>query len=163
MKKSTAWLLDFGETKKVAVGERELLHLLPQPELFDVPLASAYCARVLSWQERLLPVWDLGVWFGDDPDHRPAPLAAVIGYQAQGESVPSFGALLLAEPPQRIEVGDEQFCELPDGLPWPAIAASCFRHGEQAVPILDLAVMFSAANLPAVLPEKSDRDSVMQP
>lgn len=160
MSQSTAWLLDFGEGRKAAVGERELLHLVPQAELFDVPLTPAHCAQVLSWQERLLPVWDLHVWLGDSPEPSEAKLVAIIGYQPRSTTQPSFGALLLSEAPERILVGDEQFCELPDGQPWPMIASSCFRHGEHAVPILDLAVMFSAVIESTTETERGEKKSV---
>lgn len=161
MKQSNAWLLDFGEGRKAALGERELLHLITQPELYAVPLTPAHCSQVLFWQEQLLPVWDLSIWLDDSPKQRITNLAAVIGYQPHSNRPPSFGALLLAEPPERLLVGDEQFCELPDGLPWPDIASSCFRHGEQPVPILDLAVMFSSAVQAAKVANSSEKNAAV--
>lgn len=144
MRQSTAWVVDLGHHRSVAVGERELLHLLPEPHLFDVPCTPAHCARVLSWQDLLLPVWDLRVWLGDTVGLTMPNLVAVVGYQLAAGQMPFFGALVLTEPPLRLQVTDEQACELPEGAPWQDIACSCFRHGEQTVPILDLRAMFAA-------------------
>lgn len=144
MRKSNAWLLNLGSDRSVALGEREVLHLLPEPQLFDVPLAPDYCAQVLRWQDQLLPVWDLRVWLGDHSEH--PELVAIVGYQRHVRQTPLFGALLLAEPPVRLQVSDELACGLPEGIPWPDIACSCFLHGQGPVPILDLNKMFSGIN-----------------
>lgn len=145
MKESTAWLLDFGDEMRAAVGERELLHLVSQPRLLTVPMAPLHCRSVLAWQKHLLPVWDVRTWLGKRSEHAGETLAAVVGYQSRARQTPMFGVLALSGPPRRVHVKDADACDLPDGRQWQAIARSCFRHGQQPVPILDLATMFMRA------------------
>lgn len=143
---SIAWLLNFGDGQLAAVGKRELLHLVPQPELFEVPRTPRHCSRVLIWQSRAVPVWDLCAWLAPGCRTESAPLAAIVGYQSQRRQQPRFGAVLLTEPPGRIAVKDSDACELPGGQPrWSNIAISCFLHGETPVAILDLPLMYSGA------------------
>ena len=146
MKEANAWLLSIGSGRFAAVGERELLHLAPQPEIFDVPLAPCHCMRVLPWQEQLLPVWDIAAWLGRDTGTKTLPLAAITGYQSRPRETPRLGAIALLEPPVRIQVSNSQACDLPKGeAGWHELALSCFLYEEKPVPILDLYRMFSAA------------------
>jgi len=139
-----AWLLDFGDACRAAVGARELLHLVDAPMTFAVPCTPEYCRRVVLWQERLLPVMDIARRVGAQP--RPAPFLAVIGYQQQRGEAPQFGALMLSSPPRQLAVSDEQACGLPDGSSaWQELAISCFEHQGAAVPVLDLRRIFSSA------------------
>ncbi len=142
---SIAWLLDFGGGELAAVGKRELLHLVPQPELFAVPRTPRHCSRTLIWQSRVVPVWDVRAWLAAGHCTESAPLAAVVGYQARAGQSPQFGALLLTEPPERITVADADACD-PPGEPsgWRELASSCFRHDGDPVAILDLPRMYSA-------------------
>lgn len=144
MKESPAWLLNIGTGRVVGAGERELLHLVEQPELSEVPLAPRHCSRVLSWQGQLLPVWDILAWLERDTVMAQVPLVAIVGYQSRRGEMPKFGAVILAEPPVRTKVADSQACTLPAGQPGLSeIAVSCFLHEEQAVPVLDFQRMFT--------------------
>lgn len=139
-----AWLLDFGNGGRAAVGTRELLHLVDAPSTFAVPCTPAYCCRVLSWQERLLPVLDIAARVGAQP--LAAPFLAVVGYQQQRGEYPQFGALMLASPPKQLAVSDDQACRLPEGNDtWRELASSCFEHQGSPVPVLDLYRIFSRA------------------
>lgn len=144
MSRMNAWLLDFGDTCRAAVGTRELLHLVDTPVTFAVPCTSAYCRRVVLWQERLLPVMDIAARLGALP--RKAPFLAVIGYQQQRGEYPQFGALMLSSPPRQVAVSDEQACRLPDeSSAWQELAISCFEHQGSPVPVLNLSRIFSGA------------------
>jgi hypothetical protein len=143
---ASAWLLHFGDGESAVVGERELLHLVPQPTLLMVPRAPAHCRRVMEWQNRLLPTWDVLEWLSPGAGERDARLAAVVGYQLRRKEMPRFGAVMLEEPPSRVKVSDTQACELPGGRPGLRdIAISCFLHEQQPVPVLDLPRMFARA------------------
>ncbi|MDP2826549.1 MAG: hypothetical protein Q8O52_28170 [Sulfuritalea sp.] len=143
---SIAWLLNFGDGQLAAVGKRELLHLVPQPELFEVPRTPRHCSRVLIWQHRVVPVWDILAWIKPGSRAKDAGLVAVVGYQSRRRQTPQFGAMVLAEPPSRIGVTDAQACELSrEQSAWGEIAISCFRHEEKPVAVLDLPLMFSGA------------------
>ena len=146
MSDMNAWLLDFGDACRAAVGTRELLHLVDAPATFTVPCTPGYCRSVVLWQERLLPVMDIAARLGAQP--RSAPFLAVIGYQRQRGEYPQFGALALAAPPRQLAVRDEQACALPDEGGWRELAVSCFEHEGAAVPVLDLYRIFSNAPHP---------------
>lgn len=144
MKESPAWLLNIGSGKLVGAGERELLHLVEQPELFEVPMAPRHCMRVLAWQGQLLPVWDLHAWLEPGSVTDKVPLVVIVGYQSHRREIPKFGAMILAEPPVRTWVADSQACTLPSDQPgWNQVALSCFMHEDNAVPVLDLPRMFT--------------------
>ncbi len=144
MPRMNAWLLDFGDACRAAVGARELLHLVDAPATFAVPCTPEYCRGVVLWQERLLPVMDIARRVGAQP--RPAPFLAVVGYQQQRGEAPQFGALMLSSPPRQLAVSDEQACGLPEGnSAWQELAISCFEHQGAAVPVLDLRRIFSSA------------------
>lgn len=139
-----AWLLDFGDSCRAAVGTRELLHLVDTPATFEVPHTPVYCRRVVVWQERLLPVMDIAARLGAAP--RNAPYLAVVGYQQTRGEYPQFGALMLASPPQQLSVSDAQACQLPaQSSAWQELAISCFEHQGATVPILNLSRIFSSA------------------
>ncbi|MDQ1315592.1 MAG: hypothetical protein QG662_1701 [Pseudomonadota bacterium] len=156
MKESTAWLLDFGDELFAAVGERELMHLVSQPHLLTVPLSPQHCGSVLAWQKHLLPVWDIRTWLGQRSESEGDTLAAVVGYQHRPRQTPMFGVIALSSPPRRVIVKDTDACELPDGRSWRTIARSCFLHGQQPVPILDLAAMFTQAPKPSGVRKKTE-------
>lgn len=146
MSRMNAWLLNLGGSCQAAVGTRELLHLIDAPVTFEVPYTPAYCRRVVFWQERMLPVMDIPAKQGNAPQN--APFLAVVGYQRQRGEYPQFGALMLASPPQQIEVSDEQACPLPgEAQCWKELAISCFDHRGEAVPVLDINRIFHS--LPA--------------
>jgi chemotaxis signal transduction protein len=139
-----AWLLDFGDACRAAVGARELLHLVDAPATFAVPCTPGYCRRVVLWQERLLPVMDIATRVGAQPGK--APFLAVIGYQQQRGEYPQFGALMLSSPPRQLAVSDEQTCRLPEeNSAWQELAISCFEHQGAPVPVLNLCRIFSSA------------------
>lgn len=144
MKETPAWLINIGTGRIVGAGERELLHLVEHPELFEVPLAPHHCRHVLAWQGQLLPVWDLHAWLEGESSAQTTPLVVIVGYQLHHGEMPKFGGITLLEPPQRTYVADSQVCPLPsDVAGWCDIALTAFMHQDQAVPILDLPRMFS--------------------
>lgn len=146
MSRMNAWLLDLGASRRAAVGTRELLHLIDAPVTFEIPCTPTYCQRVVFWQDRMLPVMDIAAKLGALPQQ--TPFLAVVGYQRQRGEYPQFGALMLASPPQQIEVSDEQACSMPEEKrDWKKLAISCFDHRGDATPVLNLNLIFSS--LPA--------------
>ena len=142
MARANAWLIEFAENCRAAIGERELFHILHRAAAHRVPRAPRYCAEVIEWEGQLLPLWDLGGRLGAAGSG--AALVAVVGYQdAAGGTY--FGALRLHAPPQRIKVDDEAACELPEEqAAWRPLSKSCFSREGQPVPVLDLAGLFAA-------------------
>lgn len=137
-----AWILDVGLAHKLALGGRELLHLVDVPATYAVPYTPDYCCQVIVWQGRLLPLMDLACRLGAAP--QPARFAAVVGYQEGRGEAASFGAISLLAPPRQIAVSDDQACSLPEALqPASALMVSCFEHEGSAVPVLNMARLFS--------------------
>ena len=143
MLRMNAWIMDFGMNYRAAVGVRELLHLIAVPITFSVPCTPLYCHRVVFWQERLLPVFDIASRLGGSAQE--GQFIAVVGYQQKRGEYPQFGALQLASPPLQVAVSDEQACNLPQKtLGWDELAISCFDYQGDAVPVLNLTRLFNA-------------------
>ncbi|MBI3480755.1 MAG: chemotaxis protein CheW [Nitrosomonadales bacterium] len=142
MQPPNAWLLDFGQSCRAAVGTRVLLQIMERPKLHAVPCSPAYCHSVLSWQGRLLPVMDMAVRLGGV---RQAPrLLAVVGYRDQPDEPVHFAALLLDALPVAISVSNTQASPLPEQpAGWDQFALSCFAYQDAAIPILHLGRIFS--------------------
>lgn len=137
-----AWLLDFGKMRRAAVGMRVLLQIIDQPKLHPIPCTPAHCRHIYSWQGRLMPVLDMSVLLGHEPQEE--RLLAIAGYQEGPGETPRLGALLLSAPPVSLIVGDDQACDLPDDMDeWKKLAISCFGHQGDAVPVLHLGRAFA--------------------
>jgi chemotaxis signal transduction protein len=145
MNRCSAWQLAVEHGGRAAIGQRELLHLMYEPITHVIPYSPTYCRRVLFWERSAIPVLDLGVLFGHGNSSGASRFVAIVGFQDYPESPPQFGALLLAEPPVRVDVTDEQACALPDALSrLRPLVCACFRRGADAVPVLDLRRLFNA-------------------
>ena len=141
---SAAWVLTLAGQMHVAVGERELVHLIEAPTLLEVPLSPYYCRQVLVWNDIVLPAMDLAAWLQGQPVQRWLTLAGVFAYQRRPGTTLEYGALLLAGIPTRARVADEQACPLPEPpAKWHALAISCFQQDNQPIPILDLPTIFT--------------------
>ncbi|MGZ8218965.1 chemotaxis protein CheW [Methylomagnum sp.] len=152
MSRATAWMLPITKAMSAAVGEFELVHiLLDRPVLFDVPRAPAHCRHVLVWQDRIVPLMDLGARFGA-PGRNPGPIAeagviGIVAYQPVATDHFEYGALRLEAIPWRSEVADEQACAFPSWLEvWRPYASACFQPEgpRSAVPILRLDRLLSS-------------------
>ena len=154
MHECNGWILQLQGDQYVAIGELELVHVIPDsPELFSVPQSPYYCRYVVIWHGQLLPVMDLASCLAGK-DFRSQvgisglkTLVAVIAYQAHRQDEAQYGALLLSKLPERIKVGDAQACTLPEHPEeWATLAISCFAHPNYGpIPILDLPYIFSSA------------------
>lgn len=145
MSEANAWLLEFSEGLLAAVGERQMVHLLPSDTaLFEVPRSPVYCSRLVIWHEQILPLMDLGLRLLGRPMVNQG-LLAVVAFPGSRSTQTSHGALLLNAPPVRLRVNDSQACVLPDSLQiWRQLAVACFEQAEIGlVPVLDLAMVFS--------------------
>ena len=148
MAESAAWVLALDHQLFAAVGEREMVHVVETPTLLEVPRSPPYCRQVLVWNDTVLPAMDLAAWLRGQPAQRQQTLAGVFAYQARPEANPEYGALLLAGIPARTRVADEQACALPKQAGnWRSVAISCFRQGDQPIPILDLPHIFTGGLL----------------
>ncbi len=144
MSESIAWILDFGNSMLAAIGELELVHLDENPKLFTIPKTPLYCQHALIWQETIIPVMDMAVVLQAQKITRETCYAAIIRYQPDINSPLLFGAILLAKMPERIKVDDNLACPLPENLlAIKSLAVSCFSLNGEAIPIIDMARIFS--------------------
>lgn len=146
MATATAWIVQLAGGWPVALGEREMTHVVERPVLQDIPQTPGHCQQVLLWEEDMLPVLDLTAWLTGQPAARAGATVGIVGWQEQPEAPPQYGALLFTGIPQKVRVQDNQICDLPiQPAGWASVAVSCFHHNEQAVPILDVPALFSGA------------------
>ncbi len=144
---SDAWLLKISEHVYVAIGHLEMVHIHAEvPERLPRLEAGDYCQHQIMWQERYLPLLDIGAFLEGrcDSDNGHAFLC-IVAYYIEEASAQDYGAIISLQLPTRIQVDDEDVCELPEpSEKWDLLAASCFRDGNfGAVPILDLTRIFS--------------------
>lgn len=142
-----AWLLELDGGRFAAVGELEMVHVMPQSAaLFTIPETPAYCCRIVAFDGALVPVMNLGARIGVAADSAASADAyfGICCYEDERHAA-HYGALSLARAPLRVQVDDAQACPLPEDEPgWRRFAVSCFDHpGDGAVPILDLATVFA--------------------
>jgi len=142
---SRAWLLDFGRGMKAAVGAHEMSHVMLSADLFDVPCSPPFCNEVLFWQDYILPVLDVHGFLKKQKVLRThSGVVGIAIYQADASKPLTYAGLHLAETPVSIFVSDEQACKLPtQKKEWQSIAISCFNYRNEAIPVIDLALLFS--------------------
>jgi chemotaxis signal transduction protein len=148
--KATAWIIEIVEGFLGAVGEFELIHILPDnPQLFRIPRTPNYCQQVFIWQNRIIPVLN--------------PAKKLLNIEAQGKIIAIFayrnpktnyieyGALFITDTPSRVEVSDEQAVSLPENLKtWSFYTKCCFQDTDtqNIIPILKIEQLFEAQDLP---------------
>jgi len=151
MAEATAWLLSFNGHLRAAVGELELVHVLPEPPtLFAIPDTPDYCRQVLVWQEHLLPLVDLGARLLGDRHPQSDTVAAIdkligiLACQRSPGEPPEYGGLLLDQVPTRIRVSDDRACALAsEPGEWTSLAISCFEDDDHGpIPVLDVPRLF---------------------
>ena len=138
-----AWLLDFGQGFRAAVGTRVLLQIIHDPKLYQVPHTPRHCRSVLSWQGRLLPVMDMATCLGVKPET--STLVGIVGYKVKHGQLMNLGAIQLSSVPNAIVARDDQSCSLPETQTgWGSLAIACFAHQGEAVPIMHIERIFSS-------------------
>ncbi len=146
MADATAWILHFDSGFCAAVGEREMTHIVETPTLTDIPQTVSHCQQVLLWEGETLPVIDLTAWLTGQPAERSRAAVGIVGWQKQPSVAPQYGALLFNGIPQKVQVHDDQVCDLPQQPSgWKAVAISCFMYQGEPIPILDISHIFSDA------------------
>lgn len=144
MSDSNAWMIGLRGDHKAAVGEFELVHVLPDaPALNPVVKAPRHCRQVFLWQGRVLPVFDLALWLGEDADEGNDAHVGVFRYRPEPGASLHYGSLIIAGAPRQVLVNDSQACNLPEAPDsWRTLASACFDYGGRPVPILNLARIF---------------------
>lgn len=145
MSKSNAWLLECGDSLTFAVGDHEIVECLQAVHFYPVPAAPHYCSSVIAWQDRLVPVMDIGAIF-QVHSQREAPFVCLLSYQQAPRQPLQYLAVPINRTPGKIVVDDDQVCEAPPGSDsalLQSISLCCFSHADQPVPIVDIAKLCS--------------------
>jgi chemotaxis signal transduction protein len=144
----TALLADYARDRTVAFAPHATVELVERPAITAVPGAAYFAHGLLRWQARHLPVIDLHTLLLAHASAalKPPRYALVLAWQRAASSPLEYGAIGLATPPRRLEIGDAALAApLPtDSDLWPLIASSCLRDGERACPIIDTSRLFDA-------------------
>jgi hypothetical protein len=148
-----AWMLPLGEGRHAAIGEYEMVHIIPEwVRLQSIPLCPAYCHKVFTWQGQLIPVFDLQAWLRPqgsviaDTAQDAAPIICIVAYEDENHNV-GYGGMLLSALPFRTDVSGDRLCGYPDDdARWNTIAVSCFSDPVgDPTPVLDLPRIFCSS------------------
>jgi chemotaxis signal transduction protein len=147
MEDCNAWMVPLAGEHRAAVGELELVHVLPDPpELFTVLKAPTHCRKVFLWEGHVLPVFDLSQWLGEEPADIENTHIGVFRYRPGPGEALRYGGLILQGAPRQVLVNDSQACNLPSGeQAWRQVACACFDYGGRPVPVLNLPRIFGHA------------------
>ena len=141
---SNAWMVGFRGDHRAAVGVLELVHVLADPpQLFPVLKAPPHCRQVFLWERNVLPVFDLSLWLGEQPDDGDNAHLGVFRYRPDPGEPLHYGSLIIEGTPRQVLVNDSQASDLPGGGdPWRRVASACFDYGGCPVPVLNLRRIF---------------------
>ena len=141
-----ARILEYAQNRRIALPIHTTLEIVEDPEIFPVPRSAPHGIGLFYWQERWLPVIDLGHLFQQaDLSVAIEKLRSVlvIAYQRVPGQALEYGAIVLPLLPETIFIGDDASCALPEDSPlWPEISLSCFTYKDAATPIVDTGRLF---------------------
>ncbi len=141
-----ARLLPYRRERYVAVAVHATVEILEGPRIVHVPGGARHCHRLVRWRGRWLALLELDKLLQTHPSvdsAQPRPVLVVAYQPAPGHPV-EHAALELPALPGTVLVSDAMACELPsDHALWPELALSCFTHEGEAVPVLDVARLFT--------------------
>lgn len=142
MRTSRAIRLDTGGGTAAAIGLHEVIEVVTEGDMTQVPMAPQHCRELLQWRDQWIPVFDLAAWRGLHTESV-TPFFVVVGYPADTGGI-HYGCMRVPEFPKIVELSDQQACSLPDDAEWGRIAHSCFSGDGRAVPILSLPRVFES-------------------
>ncbi len=147
MSTSDAWLLDCGESLTIAVGDHEMLELVQTGQQHQVTETSEQGSEVLQWQEKTVPVMEIGSLHTGSKLESSDSYLCLLNYQVSADTPLQQLALRVTRAPERIQVDDAQVCEFPreyDNSQLKAVTLSCFTHHAKPVLILDISSLCSS-------------------
>ena len=142
MSTSNAWLLECGDALTVAVSDHEIVECVQPERYYSIPGTPDYCCNVLAWQDKLVPVMDMAAALHGEHRAQSEPLlACLLSYQLAPKQPLQYLALRISQTPQKIQVEDEQVCEVPtEGISQllASVSFCCFSHQQLPVAILNI-------------------------
>jgi len=146
MSTSDAWLIECDESLSIAVADCEMLELIQAGQCHHVPGSPDYCSSVLVWQENVVPIMNLSALHHGANQQRPGSYLCLLNYQETPNTSLQHLALPVSKAPERIQVNDDQVCELPreyESSLLKPVTLSCFTHHAKPVLILDISGLCS--------------------
>jgi len=147
MAQSKAWLLELGNDYRAAVGNQYMVEYLvtPEIEIMPVPLSPDYSPGVMVWRKQIIPVIDLvrplNPGFESSGD---ISGVMVLAYQDAPGTPLKHGALAIRAAPENIMVNGDSACAIPiSPKVWQKLAIACFSDQDDAIPILNVQIIFS--------------------
>lgn len=160
MAKAEAWILELRSGNRVALGKRQMIHLVDYPQLFKASDDEQSCLGYIDWLNRVVPVIDLDAHLYMDPPDVSPKLVGIVTYHNVDTELPEFGALVLPVIPARKEIDDSQACALPVTLSsLRDVSIACFSDESEAIPVLNIRALFQGLVIPETLPTSSVVDS----
>jgi len=134
-----AWLLRIADDIQFSVGEHEALEYIESPHLHAVPMTADYCKSVIFWQSQIVPVVDLNLVY-EKPAAAHVQHIMIIAYQKSDNMPLDYVAFVLSAAPEKIQVNDDDFTELPELYPekLKPYVMSAFNHQNIVTSIFDI-------------------------
>jgi hypothetical protein len=130
-----AWLLEW-PMQPLALAACEVIELIAEPEIHDVPFGADWCRSLVYWRERLLPL-------ASASNGRDEPSIVVIAYQLGARSPLQYAAIGARCMPRLIEILTDADCEPPPECFFsPAQLRACFNYDGRTLVVPDLASWF---------------------
>ena len=138
-----AWLLPISDDIHLCIGEIQAQAYIDDVTLYTVPLTPNHCHKVMFWQDIVIPVINMSVFIDDavieGNDENYIEHAFVLAYQNKDHDPVEFLALRLLSIPEKIQVNDESFCDIPNGYPekMTPYLLSLFNYNNKLISIID--------------------------
>jgi len=140
-----AWLMQIDRMSRVALGQLELVHIIPSPEYVEIPKSHDFCKRVVLWNKKIIPVMDISMLVNKVPAYVENNAVAIAIYRDANSDAIKYGGIQLTDMPVLEKVDNSQAvskAELPEK--WNGVSISCFKLVEnEVVPVLDVCRLFS--------------------
>ena len=146
MSSAEAWLLECGNSLAIAVGDHEMVEYIQGPFCYSVPATPGYCDSVLLWHDNFVPVMDIAALY-DRPVEKANSVICILNYQPVANEPLLQVALRVSKAPEKINVDDEQACELSEPFKSSllnSVTLTSFTAGSQQAIIVDIAKLCSA-------------------
>ncbi len=141
MSASKAIRLDAGSVAVAAIALHEIIEVVTEGDIVDVPKAPPYCHELLYWRGQWIPVFDLAGWYcvRSRPDRR---FHVIVGYMPGRNGEFRCGCIRVSEFPKIVKLENESGCCFPADEASSRIAHSGFEAGDVKIPILSLRRLF---------------------
>ncbi len=140
-KSLSAWLLQYQQSKFIALPINACQEILEYPEIHHAPAIAKFGYGLIHWRNQWLPLIDLASLLTGAEKTQMTRHCLIVAYFDAGGEV-EFVGLSLPYMPHTVSVSDDLLCALPEGELWQRIAPSCIRYNNTRVPIVNTSKLF---------------------